>query len=58
MEEDRMPQKDLHSRSKGVKTKGKIQERIERRSRKRSSSDGNKKMERVSDRQGKTEGHF
>jgi hypothetical protein len=33
--------------------KGKTQERMERRSRKRSSSAGSEKMERVGDRQGK-----
>jgi len=37
--------------------KGKIQERMERRSRKRSSSAGNEKMERGSDRWEKMEGH-
>ena len=35
--------------------KRKIQERMERRSRKRSSSAGSEKMERVGDRQGKVE---
>ena len=43
-------QKDLHSRTGGDETKGKIQERMERRSRKRSSSEGSEKMERVGDR--------
>jgi len=50
MEEDRMHQKDLHSRTGRDETKRKTQERMERRSRKRSSSDGSEKMERVGDR--------
>ena len=50
MEEDRMPKKDLHSRTGRDETKGKTQERMERRSRKRSSSAGSEKMERVGDR--------
>ena len=50
MEEDRKPRKDLHSRTGRVETKGKTQERLERRSRKRSSSAGTEKMERVGDR--------
>ena len=50
MEEDRMPKKDLHSRTGRDETKGKFQERMERRSRKRSSSTGSEKMERVGDR--------
>ena len=45
-----MPEKDLHSRTGGDKTEGKTQERMERRSRKRSSSDGSEKMDRVGDR--------
>ena len=49
MEEDRMPQKDLHSRTGRDETKRKTQERMER-SRKRSSSVGSEKMERVGDR--------
>jgi hypothetical protein len=49
MEEDKMPKK-LHSRTGRDETKGKTQERIERGSRKRSSSAGSKKMERVDDR--------
>jgi hypothetical protein len=40
-------QKDLHSRIGGDKTNGKTQERMERRSRKRSSSAGSEKMEKV-----------
>ena len=49
--------KDLHSRTGRNETKGKIQERMERRNRKRSSSDGSEKTERVGDRQRKMEGH-
>jgi len=49
-EEDRMPKKDLQSRNGRDETKRKTQEIMERRSRKRSSSAGSKKMERVSDR--------
>ena len=47
MEEDRMPKKDLHSRTGRDEKKGKTQERMERGSRKRSSSAGSEKMERV-----------
>ena len=43
-------QKDLHSRAGRDETKRKTQEMIERRSRKRSSSAGSEKMERVGDR--------
>jgi hypothetical protein len=43
-------QKDLHSRTGRDETKRKTQERMERRSRKRSSSTGSEKMERVGDR--------
>jgi hypothetical protein len=43
-------QKDLHSRTGRDETKRKTQERIERRSKKRSSSAGSEKMERVGDR--------
>jgi hypothetical protein len=50
MEEDRMPKKDLHSKTGRDETKRKTQERMERRSRKRSSSAGSEKMERVGDR--------
>ena len=51
MEEDRMPtQKDLHSRTGRDKKKGKTQEKMERRSRKRSSSAGSEEMERVGGR--------
>ena len=50
MEEDRMPQKDLHSRTGRDEKKGKTQEKMERGSRKRSSSAGSEKMERVGGR--------
>jgi hypothetical protein len=50
MEEDRMPKKDLHSRTGRDKTKRKTQEKMVRRSGKRSSSVGSEKMERVGDR--------
>jgi hypothetical protein len=50
MEEDRMPKNDLRSRTGRDETKGKAQERMKRRSRKRSSSAGTVKMERVGDR--------
>jgi len=43
-------QKDLHSRTGRDETKRKTQERIERKSRKKSSSAGSEKMERVGDR--------
>jgi hypothetical protein len=43
-------QKDLHSRTGRVETKRRIQETVERRSGKRSSSVGREKMERVDDR--------
>jgi hypothetical protein len=43
-------QKDLHSRTGKDETKMKTQERMERRSRKRSSSAGFEKMETVGDR--------
>ena len=49
-------QKDLHSRTGRDETKRKTQERMERRSRKRSSSSGSEKMERVGDRQEKWRG--
>jgi len=55
MEEDRMPKKDLRPRIGRDETKRKTQERMERRSRKRSSSAGSEKMEAVGDRQGKIE---
>ena len=50
-----MPKKDLHSRTGMDETKGKSQERMERGSRKRSSSARSDKMERVGDRQEKME---
>jgi hypothetical protein len=43
-------QKDLHSRNGRDETKRKTQERMERRSRKRSLSAGSEKMERVGNR--------
>ena len=49
MEEDRMPQKHLHSRT-GRDEKGKTQEKLERGSRKRSSSAESEKMERIGGR--------
>jgi hypothetical protein len=49
MEEDRMPKK-IFTQELEDKTKRKTQERMDRRSRKRSSSDGREKMERVGDR--------
>ena len=52
-----MPQKDLHSRTGRDEKKGKTQENTERESRKRSSSAGSEKMERVGGRQEKMEGH-
>ena len=51
-------QKDFHTRTGEDETKGKTQERMERRSRKRSSSAGSEKMESVGDRQDKIEGYF
>jgi len=51
-------QKDLQSRIGRYETKGKVQERMERRSGKRSSSVGSEKMERFGDRQGKMERYF
>jgi len=50
MEEDRMPKKDLHSRTGRDEKKGKTQEKMERGSRKRSSSAGSEKMDRVGGR--------
>jgi hypothetical protein len=50
MEEDRMPKKDLHSRTGRDETKRKTQGRMGKRSRKRSSSTGSENMERVGDR--------
>jgi hypothetical protein len=48
--EGKVAQKDLHSKTGRDETKRKTQERMERRSRKRSSNAGNEKMERVGDR--------
>jgi hypothetical protein len=48
-------QKDLHSRTGRDETKRKTQQRLERRSRKSSSSVGSEKMERVGDIEGKME---
>ena len=50
-------QKDLHSRTGREEEKGKTQEKMERGSRKRSSSAGSEKMERVGGRQELMEGH-
>ena len=50
VEKDRMYQKDLHSRTGRDEKKGKTQEKMERGSRKRSSSAGSEKMERVGGR--------
>ena len=50
-------QKDLHSRTGKDEKKGKTQEKMERGSRKRSSSAESEKMERVGGRQEKMEGH-
>jgi len=44
-------QKDLHQRTGRDETKGKTRERMERGSRKRFSSAGSEKMERVGDRE-------
>ena len=52
-----MPNKDLHLRTGRDEKKGKTQEKMERGSRKRSSSVGSEKVERVGGRQGKMEGH-
>jgi len=43
-------QKDLHSRTRRDEKKGKTQEKMERGSRKRSSSTGSEKMDRVGGR--------
>jgi len=50
MEKDRMPKKDIHSRTGRDEKRGKTQEKMERESRKRSSSAGSEKMERVGGR--------
>jgi len=49
MEEDRMPKKDLHSRTGRDEKKGKTQERMERGNRKRCSHAGSEKMGKVGD---------
>ena len=50
-------QTDLHARTGRDEKKGKSQEKMERGNRKRSSSAGSEKMERVGGRQEKMEGH-
>ena len=50
MEEDRMPQKIFNKELEGTRKKGKTQEKMERGSRKRSSSAGCEKMKRVGGR--------
>jgi len=50
MEDDRKTKKNFHSGTERDETKRKTQERMERRSGKRSSSAGSEKMERVGDR--------
>ena len=50
MEEDRMPRKYLHSRTGRDEKKGKTKEKMERGGRKRSSSAGSEKLERVGGR--------
>ena len=50
-------QKDLHSRTGREEKKGKAHEKMERGSRKRSSSAGIENMEKVGGRQEKIEGH-
>ena len=50
-------QKELHSKTGRDEKKGKTQERMERRSRKRSSSGGSEKMERVGGSEEKMEEH-
>jgi hypothetical protein len=48
--EDRMPKKIFTQELEGMKEMGNVQERMESRSRKKSSSAGSEKMERVGDR--------
>jgi len=50
MEEDRMHKKIFTQELKGSRRRGKTQEKMERGSRKRSSSAGSEKMERVGGR--------
>jgi hypothetical protein len=49
MERNRMPQKDLHSRTGRDETQRKTQERMERRSGNRSSNAGSERIERFAD---------
>ena len=51
-----MPKKDLHSRTGRDKKKGKTQEKMKGGSRKRSSSAGSEKMERIGGRYKKKNG--
>ena len=55
MEEDRTPKKIFTQELEETETKTKTQERMERRSRRRSSSVGSEKVERVGDRYGQME---
>ena len=50
MEENRMPKKMFTQELEGTRRRSKTQEKMERGSRKRSSSAGSKKMGRVGDR--------
>jgi len=50
MEEDRMSKRDLHATTRRDEKKGKTQEQMEGGSRKRSTSAGSEKMERVGGR--------
>jgi hypothetical protein len=50
MEEDRMPKKIFTQELEGTRRRGRPQERMERGSRKRSSSAGSEKMERAGGR--------
>jgi hypothetical protein len=50
MEVDSMPKKIFTQELEGTRRRRKTQERMERRSRKRSSSAGSEKMERAGDR--------
>jgi hypothetical protein len=49
MKDERMPKKDIYSRTGRYKTAGKSQEKMERGSRKRPSSAGSETIERVGD---------
>ena len=57
MEEDRMPKKIFTQELEGTRRKGKTQVKMERGSRKRSSTAGSEKVERVGGRKEKMEGH-